>query len=128
MSIELAGKIREFVISTIYVKRFQLAEDYMENDKYVNEKFGEMQQIMDHSPVCLINMLFMLTMRIHTQIDRKKLDTSSYDKFMASVRVELDRIMPSAENLAPAFGHTCAGPKKAPPLKPGEQMFYAKYE
>ena len=114
------------LIPSVAINYFNVVYEALvsEEDEFVNEKFGEMQKIMKHSPVCLINMVFMLTVRFHTKMDRTKFNMDSYEKYMESVLKEFEKIMPSAEMLAPAFGHKCAGPEKAPALKLGEKMFY----
>jgi hypothetical protein len=114
------------IIPGVTINYFNIVYDALVvgKDTYINEKFGAMQADMKHSPVCLINMIFMLTVQYHTKLDRTTFDLSSYEKYMESVIAEFEKKFPSVAELAPTFGHECDGSEKAPALDPGQKMFY----
>lgn len=80
----------------------------LKDDQYVVAKFKEMTDCKKHSEICLLNIFANIMKMIIEMSDRSNLDVNSYDKYMDSVKFNLDRIldsMPFGKNLS----HECNG-------------------
>ena len=98
----------------------------LKNDPYVINKFKEMTDIFTHSEVCLLNIICMLLMKVHTGLDRKNLDIASYEKYMKSLTVEIDLLTsPQYNMLLQNVNHVCTG-EDITTCNPNEPMFHAK--
>jgi len=95
------------------------------DDPYVNEKFEEMRSILPHSPVCLINIITNMSFNSHMKFNRKSLNIETYDKFMDSIREQLNSTLneETVNSLANLLNHKCTGEEKAPKLAEGIKMF-----
>lgn len=100
------------------------------SDKYINDTFDKIIQITNHSPVCLINIIAKNCLEIHTTtlvklIDRKILDTTSYETFMSCTKNILNCYFDN--NIIDIFekylNHKCHGPKIVEPLPNNQKMF-----
>lgn len=89
------------------------------------EMVKRMQACTGHSPVCLLNMLMVVTMNVHLRLDSAKLVLDKgYDEFMWSVGETLDLGLPSKAQLVHLFSHECSGEQEVEPLPEGQKMFY----
>ncbi len=87
-------------------------------------RFSELCRMIDHSPVCIINIAFRLYMQLHENMNRSKFDISSYDAYMMSVKIELEALIEGMPPFEPIFSHECKGDRVCEPLPPGKKMFY----
>lgn len=96
------------------------------NDPYIVEKFGEMNKIMNHSYICLLNIMFKLTTEIITGYDRTLFNTTSYEDYMKSVKIVLDTckefLLTELPNM---ISHNCTG-IDIQTCNPDEPLFYMK--
>jgi hypothetical protein len=80
------------------------------NDPYIIEKFGEMCQINNHSAICLLNIIAVVILKVHTSLDRKLFNINSYELYMGSISQQLNiesrRIL---EKLTKNVSHQCHG-------------------
>lgn len=87
-------------------------------------KIKAMQDCTGHSPICLLNMLAMVTMGVHQSLDRNKMDLENYVAFMKSVAKEVDaKLEETQKAMAEMLNHECHGEKEVTPLPPGQKMF-----
>lgn len=96
------------------------------DDPYINEKFDEMQSIMNHSPVCLITMLAVMCTSVYIRMDRTTFDISSYKEYMMSVSSECNKRISEvikSSDMPNKINHVCNSPKKAPAPEEGEKIF-----
>lgn len=112
------------MIHNITINYFNRAYDGLatKSDHYIIEKIKNMQDCLNHSPVCLINLLAIQCLKIHTSFDRSQLDANTYDKYMASVRKEFEAKAPPTEEMATLFKHNCTGNKEAQILPEGQEL------
>jgi|SaaInlStandDraft_5_1057022.scaffolds.fasta_scaffold115987_1 hypothetical protein len=83
-----------------------------EEDKYFVERFKEMHDIMDHSYICLLNIVFNLTITFYCEMDRSKFNISNYKNYMNSFECELNKMkdtMFPIEKRKELFNHVCKG-------------------
>jgi len=81
----------------------------LKNDSYISQCFQRMS-VLNHSMICLLNILNCNILVIHGELDRSKLDTSSYDKYMASVSSQLrEKCNNMKEILTNSLNHDCSG-------------------
>lgn len=96
------------------------------NDPYINDKFGEMNKVMNHSYICLLNILFKLTTEIIAEYDRTLFNVTSYENYMRSVKIVLDTckefLMTELPNM---ISHSCSG-IDINTCNPDEPLFYIK--
>lgn len=82
----------------------------VKNNEYITNKFVEMQQICDHSAICLLNIIFSLVINLHTCLDQNKFNTSSYEIYMSSLRDKInDKLIIIKKKLPHKLSHTCNG-------------------
>jgi hypothetical protein len=100
------------------------------SDEYINNTFDKIIQITNHSPTCLINIIAKSCMDIHTTIlikliDRKILDTTSYETYMTCIKNILDYCLNDnfITNLEKSLDHKCSGSKIVELLSNGQKMF-----
>lgn len=95
------------------------------SDEYVVGVMEHFKTLTNHSPVCLINLLCQVCLKVHLSFDRSKLTpfTVEYKPFMDLVNQEFKSKVPSMDELMKLFDHPCDGPRIVEPLKKGEQMF-----
>jgi len=58
-------------------------------DENITNKFIQIQQLFPHSFLCILDILFNLTLEIIKNINRKNYNTNSYDEFINSVDKEI---------------------------------------
>ena len=81
-----------------------------EDDPYILEQFNKMANCMNHSKICLLNIVFYVIMSIHPNFDRSKFDTSSYEAYMEGVNQQLDSMLLGATGaLMQSVSHQCNG-------------------
>jgi hypothetical protein len=96
------------------------------NDQYIVEKFGQMHKIMNHSYICLLNIMFRLTTEMLTIYDRNLLNITSYENYMKSVQAILNKCNEFLiEELPKMISHTCSGIDIST-CNPDEPLFYIK--
>ena len=79
------------------------------NDEYFQNHFNNMSNVMNHSHLCLIKIIFAYLTTIHSSMKRNAFDVSSHDKYMICVKVELDRIIGMVrEKLVESVSHECS--------------------
>ena len=80
----------------------------LDTDKYFVEQYGKMNEISGHSYICLLNITLNICAILEQGVDRKKLDITSYDKYMESLTSQIE-LMLSKMNLAKFLSHKCTG-------------------
>jgi hypothetical protein len=101
------------------------------DDPYVNKIFDQYRVLLDHSPVCLIQILFRFCLQTHLGLVREKFvnwgKLEGLEEYAASVAAQLNIFLgkETEDLIQKAFDHPCAGEKVAPPLPAGKRMFYA---
>lgn len=104
------------------------------NDPYVNQFFGRISALIDHSPVCLTILIFRLCVDLHLSLDRTLLldrEKLQYlEDYSASVMIQLGLILDTTieKALQNCLNHDCHGEKVATPLPAGQKMFYFESE
>lgn len=96
------------------------------NDTYIMEKFDAMCKISNHSVICLLNIIMVFIMEIHSSLDRSKLNISSYELYIKSVMSQLNsKYEESLLTLGKSLSHSCNGIdiKTCDPNKP---LFFTK--
>ena len=122
-----AGGTRGFTLDVLKDKKIQkmiisMTEMYFNKQcKYFTEKtvphfelWKRMIELLDHSILCMMMMMSQMTVSFHVNMDRSKLDTSSYDNYMKSVKEYLD-ILFNAEfllGIIKMLSHECNGGKE----------------
>lgn len=82
------------------------------SDESIVNFFNEQEKISKHNKYCLLNILANLTVSIHFNLNRKKLDTKSYTTFMESLVTEIKNTIP-ATKLFNLLDHECTEPSNA---------------
>lgn len=84
--------------------------DYF-NNCYISliiKNFDEMNKIMPHSVICLLNIISDFKLKIHQNIDRKKLDLSNYNNYMKSLNDKLKLLLNDQfNNIINSISHKC---------------------
>lgn len=94
------------------------------DDPGLTEKFDEMQEVLNHSYICLLNILFRLTTEILTSYTRTKLNTSSYKSYMDNIESILEeRRVALMIELPKCLSHECTG-LDIKTCNPDEPLFY----
>ena len=80
----------------------------LKDDPHVTEKFHGMSQPLGHSEICLLNILAQLIITIHSTVNRKDFDVSSYENYM---KVFNERITAnvSISLIHKLISHECTG-------------------
>jgi ABC-type siderophore export system fused ATPase/permease subunit len=83
----------------------------LRDDEYIVKIFDDMKAQFGHSQLCLLIIIANSCMKIHFEMDREKLDVSSYDNYMKSVKAQLDTLMgvDFITMSTASFGHNCSG-------------------
>jgi hypothetical protein len=80
------------------------------DDEYIIEKFGEMMQINNHSAICLLNIISAVILDVHIDLDRKLLNTKSYQLYMGSLQQQLTtKSQHILDILVKNLSHSCTG-------------------
>jgi len=82
-------------------------------DEKLIQTFDQFQKITNHSVHCLLNILANLTVSVHFNLDRKKLQCNNYDNYVASLETEIDEtISVGLPAILKIFNHEppCQGP------------------
>ncbi len=74
--------------------------------------FSDLSIISNHSKICLLNIIANLTVSVHFNIDRKKLNIKNYTAYIKSLVEEIKRTIPITE-LSKLFDHICIEPSDA---------------
>jgi len=78
----------------------------MHSDPNIIKTFDEFRRLSNHSYRCILNILANLIISVHFNLDRKKLDCSSYNAYMKSLSKEIwDTV--SVIDIAKLFDHEC---------------------
>jgi hypothetical protein len=99
------------------------------DDPYIINMFDELKNIMNHSPICLINIIAHTCVQYHIKLDRSLLITNSYESYMKSVNVILNDMFNEnfMDTLISGISHKCNGDKEVKALPIGlngpEKMF-----
>lgn len=94
------------------------------DDEYVVERFSEMKAVLNHSEICLLNIVFATIKNIHDRLDRSQFDTTDYEKYKNSVHQQIINISLSMfDSLKNSLGHDCTG-EKIENCNPDEDMFH----
>lgn len=117
----------ENVIKLTTANYFNMVYDSLvtRDDPYVTDYFDRFRALVDHSPVCLINILFRYCTQIHTTLDRTLfLDRGKIEyleDYSASVSLQFDLVFTEEHVavLSTLVGHTCSGDRTVTPLPPG---------
>jgi hypothetical protein len=81
-----------------------------EDDPFIVNEFLNMTKIMKHSEICLLNIIFSVILKIHLELDRTKLNHSSYENYMTSVRDEINiKSSGICDILSNSLSHNCDG-------------------
>lgn len=98
-------------ITTNYVNQLYKSL-ILRDDSYVKEKFDQMTNSMNHSPICLLHFIMKIIMDVHMGLDRKLLRYDSYEEFMKSLEILLDiALEPVKLSLEQSLDHKCTGEK-----------------
>jgi hypothetical protein len=115
-----------FILADLTAEYFNMCYDGLANktDPYVVQKMNEMQAPYNHSPICLMNLLFRSCLQIHMSLDRSHfVYGQGYEAFMKSVENEFAKLCPSIENITALLDHECKGDKEVKPIPAGKKMF-----
>lgn len=94
-----------------------------EDDDYVISYFHKMKNALNHSLICLLNIVYVIVIASHNDIDRTKLNINSYDKYMKNVKEQLKIILENKkEFLKDKLNHECKG-INIKDCDPDEDMF-----
>jgi hypothetical protein len=94
-----------------------------DGDPYFVEQFGKLHQILSHSYICLLNIVFALTTTTHQSLDRDKFDLSNLDNFTLSIAKEIaDKLESQRPMLLSTVNHKCNG-EDIKNYDPNEPMF-----
>lgn len=93
------------------------------DDDYVTKTFDNFKKLSGHSNQCMLNILANLVVSIHFNLDRNKLDCTSYDLYMKSVNGEIHNTI-SLIDISKFFDHECTGPadNELQPLAPNAKF------
>ncbi len=80
----------------------------LDSDINYTKFYYEMNQIIGHSYICLLNITLMVSDYMLKTIDRTKLDTSSYEKYMGSIQVQYIDVLNQLD-LENTLSHNCTG-------------------
>lgn len=104
------------------------------DDPYVNELFGNLSKVINHSPICLTICIFHMCVDIHLSMDRQLfLDRGKLEyleDYSASVEIQLNLILNQKveRGLQEKLNHRCDGSKVAVALPDGKKMFYYAFD
>ncbi len=90
-----------------------------EDDQYIVDIFNKMTKPLNHSKVCMLNIVFNLTTVIHLNLNRQNLDIKSYDNYMAEIDKQLKYTFEKYRaEIVTSISHTCKGEniKKCDPI------------
>jgi len=96
----------------------------LDDDAYVTTKFNEMTSTMDHSKICLLNIIANIIKILFENIDRSNLDISTYEKYMNCITYQLNNSREKIiQNLSRSLSHECSG-DDIKQQDPNQPMFY----
>ncbi len=94
----------------------------LDDDRYITDQFNKMSDLMNHSKICLLNIIAKCIQFLFAMIDRQKLDISSYDNYMSSLSSQMILNRESFEMFVGAVNHGCQG-KDIKTCDPDTDMF-----
>lgn len=98
----------------------------LEDDEYILKEFNGMAKHMNHSKICLLNLVFFVLRNVHLEFDRNNLDTSTYDKYMEGVKEQIGTKLAMIRMvLITKVSHNCSG-MDIKTCDPNEPMFKFK--
>jgi hypothetical protein len=79
------------------------------DDEDFLEKFAKIKKLdSTHSDICILNIMFHVTLASHLEVNREKIDMSSYEKFMYSIAEQLYYIFRNKYGFMKSkFDHVC---------------------
>ena len=112
---------------TNLVKYFNSAYKMLatQTDEYFFKKFNEMQEVIPHSYICLLNITFLISSTIAQSINRLELDDISYEKYMESIETQVNKIC-TTMNVEKLILHSCNIQNSN--LDPNIELFYVQKE
>jgi hypothetical protein len=113
-------------IATAHVNYFNILYKslILKNDEYVTKKFLSMHNIMNHSYICLLNIIFKVCVDVHQIIPRSEMIVNCYENYMLIVKAMLDNINPFIiDMLKEMLSHNCNGTDIST-CNPDEPMFH----
>lgn len=98
----------------------------LKDDQYVIEELGKIHNTMNHSYICLLNILCKFTTDLITNRDRSLMNVDSYEKYMDSVCWHLEMWKSTLMKTLPStLSHTCSGDDIAT-CNPDQPLFFMK--
>lgn len=92
------------------------------NDKYVVTTFDNFNKLCKHSISCMLTILANLSISVHFNLDREKLDASNHNSYCKSLSREISNTI-STINIAKLFEHNCLQTNDVlKPLADGEKF------
>ena len=84
-----------------------------------------MNDMVDHSPLCLIHIILRLATDFVDKTERSLLDNSSYENYIASIQSQFKYMAPAEriEKFSDAFTHECKGPRVVEPIPDDGVLF-----
>lgn len=120
----------EMAIKIATVSYFNMVYEKLisKDDPYVISIFNRYAELINHSPNCLIGMLFRFCLQVNLALDRSRFVVDGIDgveSYEMSVREQLDNILEegSVMETARLFNHPCSGDREVKPLPPGQKFF-----
>lgn len=96
-----------------------------DDDPYYYNILSKITEHKSHSYICLLNILFTLSINLENSLDRSKLDISSLDNYGKSVESQYEIIISTIKNgISGLFNHECNGIDIST-CDPKEDLFYA---
>lgn len=95
----------------------------IKDDKFIVEKFEQLENLSGHNCLCMIDILYRLTQKSITKLSRFNYNTTSYELLMESVKNQLDNIEWFENNeLENLTSHSCT-PILIENLDPNTKIF-----
>ena len=100
------------------------------DDPYVSGVFDGLMSCINHSPVCIVGILFSFCTTVHLNLNRKlflnRKKLEYLEDYSASVSLQIDLVLNNEMKhyLIKLWSHECSGEKVLPALPPGKKMFY----
>lgn len=96
------------------------------DDPFVNDIFDKYKRFIDHSPICLIHILFNYCLTTHLALNRTLfVYNGNLEDYAASVKLQLEFLFNDGiiANVTSLFDHECKGERVVKPLPEGQKFF-----